>query len=543
MLRGKLTWAQGNLTDDESRALDSLTNLISADPALGLAVADYPWVSDAITSDEKWALQYLREIHTQDHDLGSQILALPWVVDEITEFEKRGLQYIKRIHHDDLSLGQAVASLPWVQDDITEHERWALKSLSDILGRDPLLGVRIAGLPWIVDEINEAERRGLQYIDQMHSEDRPFGQAVASLIWFQDDITDRERRALRYLKDLHAEDPDLANQLATMPFFTQAITKLDVDSLAAIDNLRENFPEILAQLSEQEWYLDGLDQLEAALVMMVGARGGAVLDPDDLRGFLVKHHADSRSVALPLSGEVELIFIQSARNKLNDDIVDQVEDAIRVLEEFMATPFPVSEVVLLMATPGELSGDFNVAGLNFGTHMVLDPSLARQGDNNRVLNHETAHYYWNYENAPLWYEEGSSEFLSSYIRDQLYDDSLADRSRFVEIRELRYCTAMSTIQKLIDDLERQGYAQHSAMPYFFCNYSTGHNLLLTLFANLGSDAVSAAMADIYQTAITQNRPATEAEIYLAFLRQTTSENSADYKATYLKLHGGDLPDG
>ncbi|PKB78281.1 MAG: hypothetical protein BZY88_19110 [SAR202 cluster bacterium Io17-Chloro-G9] len=243
-----------------------------------------------------------------------------------------------------------------------------------------------------------------------------------------------------------------------------------------------------------------------------------------------------------MTGEVELIFIQSAQNKLNDDIVDQVEDAIRVLEKFMATPFPVSEVVLLMATPGELSGDFDVAGLNYGTHMIIDPSLARQGDNNRVLNHEVAHYYWGSQEAPLWFYEGGADFLSSYIRDQLYDDSLADRAQFVEIRELRYCTGMSTIQKLIDDLERQGYAQHSAMPYFSCNYSTGHNLLLTLFFDLGSDAVRAAMAEIYRTAVTEDRPATEEEIYRAFLGQTTPENSAAFKATYLKLHGGNLPE-
>jgi hypothetical protein len=178
-----------------------------------------------------------------------------------------------------------------------------------------------------------------------------------------------------------------------------------------------NHPPILEQLLEQDWSLDGLDQLEAALVMMVGARESAILGPDDLRPFLVKHHGDSRNVMLPLSGDVQLIFIQSVQNDLNDDIVDQVEDAIRVLEEFMTTPFPVSEVVLLMATPGELSGDFNVAGLNFGTHMVIDPSLERQGDNNRVLNHELAHYYWGSRQAPFWFYEGGAVFISSYIRD------------------------------------------------------------------------------------------------------------------------------
>lgn len=99
------------------------------------------------------------------------------------------------------------------------------------------------------------------------------------------------------------------------------------------------------------------------------------------------------------------------------------------------------------------------------------------------------------------------------------------------------------MEKLIDDLEHQGYAKHNTMPYSFCNYSTGHNLLLTLYFDLGPDAVGAAMADIYRTAITEDRPATEEEIYLDFLRQTTPENASEFKETYRKLHGGALPEG
>lgn len=463
----------------------------------------------------------------------------------MSQHEQTAFDAISSLMSKDPSLGRAVLDYPWVAQDITEHESKALEYLDFIHTFDSPLASSVAGLPWILDSISLDERNVLQNLFVMSARDLSLAKKVAEYPWFADGITEPEWSSLAFIVDFLDLAPDLANQLATMPFFNQSITGLDVDTLASINNLRVNHPKILEQLLEQDWYLDGLDQLEAALVMMVGARESAVLGPDDLRGFLVKHHADSRTVALPLSRQVELIFIQSAQNKLNDDIVDQVADAIRVLEEFMATPFPVSEVVLLMATPGELSGDFNVAGINFGTHIVVDPSLARQGDNNRVLNHEVAHYYWSSQEAPLWFYEGGADFLSSYIRDQLYDDPLTGRAQYVEIRELRYCNGMgmTTIQKLIDDLDRQGFAQHSAMPYFFCNYSTGQNLLLTLFFDLGSDAVRTAMADIYQTAITEDRPATEAEIYLAFLGQTTPENSTAFKETYLKIHGGDLPDG
>ncbi|PKB65312.1 MAG: hypothetical protein BZY80_00615 [SAR202 cluster bacterium Io17-Chloro-G2] len=544
MLKEKLPWTQDGLTDDESKALRYLTSLTSTDQALGQAVTDYQWVMDDITSDEKWALQYLSQLHGREPELGALFAESPWVADGVTEIEKRGLQYLTGIHQNDPQTGAAFINLPWLTDGIVSDERWALQYLKGFQDQDLALGNRMLQRQWVTDGITAHEKWSLLNILEVHAANSELGEALASLPWTQDDITEHEQWTLRNLNDIHEVNPTLAGQLASMPFLSESATSLDVDTLNSIDNLRVNHPEILDQLLEQDWYLDGMDDQEAALVMMVGASGSTVLGPDDLRGFLVKHHADSRSVALPLSGEVELIFVQSAPNKLNDDIVDQVEDAIRLLEEFMSIPFPVAEVVLLMATPGELSQDFDVAGLNFGTHIVVDPSLARQGDNNRVLNHEVAHYYWGTQEAPLWFYEGASDFLSSYIRDRLYDDTLADQLQFVDIRELRYCKGMgmNTVQKLIDDLNRQGYSRHSAMPYFFCNYSTGHYLLLNLFADLGSDAVRTAMAGIYQTALSEGRPASEAEIYLAFLRQTTSESSEDYKTTYLTIHGGDLPE-
>ena len=210
----------------------------------------------------------------------------------------------------------------------------------------------------------------------------------------------------------------------------------------------------------------------------------------------------------------------------------------------MGIPFPDSEVVLLMAAPGELDLDTTIIGLHRDSHMIVDPTLARQGDNNRVLNHETAHYYWNYANAPFWFAEGGSDFLSSYAREQLYNDSFDDRLGYLEVSELRYCNSMGmgTIQKLVDDLERQGRVQHQLMPYGHCDYSEGENLFIRLFKTVGTDAFRAAWRDIYLISATEDRPATEEEIYLAFLGQTTPENSTAFKETYLRLHGGSLPE-
>jgi len=575
-LRGKLAWTQDGLTDDESRALNSLTSLTSADPDLGLAVADYSWVIDAISSDEKWALKYLDDLHGQDPTLGALFLRLPWVVDGITEVEKRSLQYIKGIHREnpsagavfitlpwltdgivnderwalqylrdfqaqDLALGTRMLQRPWVTDGITEQEQWSLLYISEVHAADAVLGEALANLSWVQDQITEHERWALRFLKDIHKKDASLGERLASLPWVQDDITRDERWALRYVSDIHQRDPILANQLADMPFFTASLEEHDSDALASILNLKENHPKVLAMLLEQEWYLDGMDDQEAGLVMIVGHRASTVLSPEDLQGFLSKHHAESRTVTMPLAGEITLTFYQVAPDSKNREIVDQVEDAIRVMEGFMGVPFPTKGVFLLLATPGELSLDNTIIGLNRGTHMIVDPSLARQGDNNRVLNHEAAHYYWGSDNAPHWFSEGAADFLSTYVRDQLYDDSFDDRLGYLEFRELRYCNN-STIQKLVDDLERQGLAQHQLMPYAHCDYSEGENLFINLFSTIGSDALSAAWTEIYLIAEAKGQPATELDIYQTLLRHTPLDKVAAFKKTYLKLHGGDFPD-
>lgn len=570
-----LTWTQGGLTDDESRALDSLTSLTSADSAFGLAIAAYPWVEDGITKHEAWALKYLDDLQSADAHLASSVASLPWVPDDITEFERWALSDIRTFGVRDVSLASSILGYPWISDGITEDERWALRFLKDIHTADAVLGERFATLPWIQDGITENEQWSVRYIKDIHERDRTLGSLVAGFPWVLDTITQEERNALQNLSALSSRDldltkkvarypwltdditgpeweslgfmvgfldvdPVLANQLAVMPFFAASIEKHDRDALSSINNLQENHPLVLANLLEQDWYLDGLDDEEAGLVMIVGHRASSLLSPEDLQGFFVKHHAESRTATMPLAGEITLTFYQAAPDSKNGEIVDQVEDAIRVMEGLMGIPFPTKEVFLLMAAPGEINLDITIIGLYRGTHMLIDPTLARQGDNNRTINHEVAHYYWGSGNAPRWFAEGGADFLSTYIRERLYDDSMGGRLGYLDVRELRYCKnmGMGTIQKLVDDLERQGFAKHQRTPYAFCDYSEGENLFIRLFQIIGADAFSAAWADIYLIPGTEGRNPTEEEIYQAFLRHTPADKLAAFRETYQILHGG-----
>ena len=244
-------------------------------------------------------------------------------------------------------------------------------------------------------------------------------------------------------------------------------------------NLQEDHPEIWEEMLAQDWYQDGLDDQEATLVMIVGTAASSILGPRDLRGFLTKNHAESRMISLPLAGPTELVFFETTPNATN-----------------------------------------------------------------RVINHETAHFFWGYDNAPLWFAEMGADFLSSYVRDRLSGDSFDYRLSYTLASQMRYCSSagMDTVQELIDDLASIGLAEHRLRPYGDCGYSMGENLFLNIFAVIGSDAVSAAWKDIYILAQEEDRPATEAEIYQAFLENTAQEDVPEFRQVYAELHGGSFSD-
>jgi len=185
--------------------------------------------------------------------------------------------------------------------------------------------------------------------------------------------------------------------------------------------------------------------------------------------------------------------------------------------------------------------DFKIVGMNRGTHMVVDPRQA-QKDLNRTLTHELAHYYWGFDEAPLWFREGGTDFLTSYVRNQLYDEPFLKRVIYDLAEGLRYCNlmGMSNLQKLIDHLTSEGYSAHQGTPYFPCNYSRGEHLFFKLYETLESNPFRAAWKELYQLAIKEGRPLTEQEIYATFRRHTPPDKLAEFEGVYSRLHGGEF---
>jgi hypothetical protein len=327
-----------------------------------------------------------------------------------------------------------------------------------------------------------------------------------------------------------------------MPFLSTSFESQDKDALLSLLHLAVNLPTVLTLIAQQPCFLDGLDDQEAKFVIVVGTPKGRFFGPESFTKLIVKHQVESRIATMPLSGEVRLTYIQSSLDPGTGELVAQVEDAMRTMESFMGVPFPRQEVILLLAAPLELNKplDFELTGINRGTHILVNSELGRQGDTNRIITHELAGYYWGPQEAPRWFQEGGASFLASYVRNTLYGESLEDRSIYTLSRAVSVCksTGLQSIQGLIDRLAVDGLTKHQASPYFTCNDNQGENLFLDLYNTLGSESFRSSWKELYELAKREGRAVNETQIYRAFLRHTTTDTVDEFNDLYGRLHGG-----
>ena len=455
---------------------------------------------------------------------------------------RQALRSIKNLSLRDKSLARYVTSYAWAGEEISTQESYAMNSINEIHTLDATLGVTVAGFPWVVDDITKRERSALGDILAISEKDIAMAKVVAGLPWLTFNISQDEAEALTRLRELLSQNASVAKQVAGMPFLTKSFEVHDKDALLSLLHLAVNHPAVLTLITKQAWFLDGLDDQEAKFVIVAGTPQDRFFGPENLNAFIVQRHSESRAAKMPLGGDIRLTIFQSSLDPKNSGVLGQVEGAIRVMESFMDVPFPREDVILLLASPEELDKEpnFEFTGLNRGTHITLNPGLARQGDTNRVITNELARYYWGSQEAPLWFREGGAAFLKTYVRYILFGDSLADRSFFTLSRAVSLCksTGLASIQEMIVQLAVDGLAKHQEADYFSCNQDQGEILFLDLYNTLGHDSFRSSWKALYELAQREGRAVNETEIYRAFLSHTTTDTVDEFKDLYGRLHGG-----
>lgn len=525
-----------------------LIGFASTDIGIAGKVASLPWFLDGVHGGEQHALDALEDIASQDVELARLVTSAPWLEDGITSTENNVLRDLRSIALTDIEVATKAKRFLWLYDTITDGESDALRVLKGMASEDPELARMVASLHWFVDDVDRNENSAIAVLTNIAPLDRELARLVIASPWFDDGITSDEVAGLRSLhfffhalRSIEAEDPELPALATALPWSERGWDRdLYRYFLSALASAFQKYgADAVGQLIVQPWFADGLSEEEAVLVVIL-----AIIEKDSslYRDLLKAHHTQTRTVSLPLAGDVNIWVIQPAPFPPDDDVLTILEDTARIMEGFLEVPFPTTDIILLVADQS-----YERRGYHAGSYMKLTRYDAREVAVPSVL-HETAHYYFGgVISGTRWLIEGGAEFIEAYITDLTDGQDLKERRVEVSKKTQRLCADWENIRHYI-------YGKYRGN----CHYFMGENLLHALVETMGEVEMRAALHELHELHLQHHElhlhlielskglesydHAQENLIYLTFLKHTPSEKKEAFRNLYRRLHGGPYED-
>ena len=298
-----------------------------------------------------------------------------------------------------------------------------------------------------------------------------------------------------------------------------------------------------SELSGKPWFADGIDDEELALLAVLRATKDRSID--QYQDLLDSYQSRSKTISLPLAGDVKLLVFRHSPFPPGDDSIELMEDIARVLEEFMEVPFPGDPVVLGIIEPSLRAGEEPQWGVGYALH----DHLAMTGweynpDFNLAVFHEASHIYWGgHTGAPAWFAEGAAGFLPDYAREILGRQEIT--SRRVKLRQdwddgCRVWAGTISRYLKLREIDPDRYERHG-----ICTYALGEVFLLETYLIFGRNGASAAMRELYLQAEATGwtEPITEEQIYRVYLSNAPHGKVEAFRSLYRRHHGGTYDDG
>ena len=427
---------------------------------------------------------------------------------------------------EDLELAKRVFGFPWVLAGVTQEEHQILFALWSIAQADRDLGRLVASYPWVIDGLSETEISVLHVMKAFAASDLELAWSKANQSWFKDGVTYAE--FVSFALNLPATTGDLTADISgdLRDHFSAALTEL----ARGLQGLHS-----LSLLGSKPWLADGLDNREAAFVVALAAAG---LDSTLVQDLLQAHFVRTRTVSLPLAGQVNIWAISNAPFPPDDDLLTVIEDTVIISERLMGVPFPTANiVVLVVGEDDETSYRTWHARWEGSTMSVV---LLRYKDHRvSFITHETAHYYFSV--GPTWLQEGGANFIESYFNDWKGVHDLADRADELASGIQKDCNSGN---EAIENIQHLTHVFPGARTG--CHYAMGENFLLNVLMTVGEETMSSALGELYlsdreyyRTGVSgQGQRATEEAIYAVLLRYAPIDRRDAFRELYRRLHGG-----
>ena len=312
---------------------------------------------------------------------------------------------------------------------------------------------------------------------------------------------------------------------------------------ASVRELVIDEPDLWNEIINRQWFRDGLTDEEAALIVILAQviehQEGLFLD------LIQDSRLRSETISLP-SGQVNLFTVQRPLFRQHDNSVfEWMHTGVETIEDFMGPPWVKNDIILYLEPDFPAVSDLFEAGFNAGTHIVVktDPS---EPQFKGMLFHELAHYYFDGRNSTDWLREGAAEFLESYTLHVSDNTSLQSRYAAAQRNVDSYCSpsgVTNVVQWLEPPPDPTGIrlVGEGLRGLHDCHYPLGESFLLGMYNALEHEVVASSLRELYKAGESSGSPATEDEIYQAFLSNTPSDRQDEFSDLYSRLHGGPPP--
>ena len=248
------------------------------------------------------------------------------------------------------------------------------------------------------------------------------------------------------------------------------------------------------------------------------------------RDLLESHFTQDRTISLPLAGDVNIWVFQNTPFPAHEDLTTIIETTARVSENFVGSPFPTTDIILLVADFCE-TVYFGFGGIHHGSHM----HLIRYCDNPvQSIPHETAHYY--FTKGPRWFNEGGAQFIKDLVDHRNGDWGLGDQIH----------NTTRSVQSCIDDYELENIRHLIFLranplgihPPNQCVYPMGEHFMLKIWETIGEGSMSSALRELLPSVLAKELQDVEKAIYVAFLKHAPADRKDDFRDLYRTLHSG-----
>ncbi len=457
---------------------------------------------------EPRALRALEEIDSNNPELAKVMSRWTWIFDEdMNPYEVGVLEYIADLDEKVPEFVPRIVELPWISDGI---DRWESGAVSDLyytsIHYDLDFAVELATAPWVVDGVTFLEVLfGIGPLSKMSGEhEHGFSDVRDGRDWTISDLP---------------HGPELARQI--MSLIDYPPKDIDLYLVSALNTIRRSYPDGFERLLTEPWFVDGLDEEER--IYLIAASGTGQRDQQLFELYTI----ESATIALPHTGDVKLWAVQYGPFPSGQDILAQMEEAVRGSEQFWELPFPIDNVILYLEDAQEchLKGRPECRGKNIGRLMFL---ITYEGKvSSGTVNHEVAHYY--FYAGPSWFTEGGARFVEVY---------LANDGDVPEIQPSEYCAEQG-----LDNLQALNDIGGGPL-WDSCRYPMGLHFLVALRETMGEEAWLSALRAFYLEfgyeglhVSTADSPEDE-EVYRVFIEHTPPELVDEVRDIFRRLHGG-----